>query len=77
MDCRQPGSLSMEFSRQDYWKGLPFPPSGDPPDPGTEPVSPKSPILQVGSLPLEPLGKPQVLLQDRASCGRQFLIVSQ
>ena len=52
----------MEFFRQDYWKGLPFPPSGDLPDPGIKPVSPKSPILQVGSLPLEPLGKPLLLL---------------
>ena len=30
----------MEFSRQDYWSGLPFPSPGDPPDPGTEPESP-------------------------------------
>ena len=28
----------MGFSRQDDWSGLPFPPPGDPPDPGTEPV---------------------------------------
>ena len=32
--------LSMGFSRQEHWSGLPFPPSGDLPDPGTEPVSP-------------------------------------
>ena len=31
--------LSMGFSRQDYWNGLPFPPPGDLPDPGIEPVS--------------------------------------
>ena len=30
-------SLSMEFFRQDYWRGLPFPASGDLPDPGVEP----------------------------------------
>ena len=30
---------SMEFSRQEYWSGLPFPPPGDLPDPGIEPVS--------------------------------------
>jgi len=30
----------MEFSRQEYWSGLPFPPPGDLPDPGIEPVSP-------------------------------------
>ena len=33
------GPLSMEFSRQEYWSGLPFPSLGDPPDPGIEPVS--------------------------------------
>jgi len=30
----------MEFSRQDYWGGLPFPPPGDFPDPGIKPTSP-------------------------------------
>ena len=29
--------LSMGFSRQEYWSGLPYPPSGDLPNPGTEP----------------------------------------
>ena len=33
-------SLSMEFSRQEYWSGLPFPSPGDLPDPGIKPVSP-------------------------------------
>jgi len=32
--------LFMEFSRQEYWSGLPFPPPGDLPDPGIKPVSP-------------------------------------
>ena len=32
--------LSMEFSRQEYWNGLPFPSPGDLPDPGIEPRSP-------------------------------------
>ena len=32
--------LSMEFSRQEYWSGLPFPSPGDLPDPGIEPRSP-------------------------------------
>ena len=32
--------LSMQFSRQEYWSGVPFPSPGDPPDPGTEPGSP-------------------------------------
>ena len=36
MDCSPLGILSMEFSRQGYWNGLPFPPPGDLPNPGTE-----------------------------------------
>ena len=32
--------LSMGFSRQEYWSGLPCPPPGDLPDPGIEPASP-------------------------------------
>ena len=32
--------LSMEFSRQEYWNGLPFPLPGDLPDPGIEPAAP-------------------------------------
>ena len=42
----------MGFSRQEYWSGLPGPPPGDLPDPGTEPLSPVSPALQADSLPL-------------------------
>ena len=37
--------LSMEFSRQEYWSGLPCPPPGDLPDPGFEPASHSSPAL--------------------------------
>ena len=44
----------MEFSRQEYWSGLPFPSPGDIPDPGIEPGSP---ALQVEALPSELLGK--------------------
>ena len=51
--CQAP--LSMEFSRQEYWRGLPFPSPGDRPNPGIEP---RSPILQADSLPSEPPGKP-------------------
>ena len=39
--------LSMGFSRQEYWSGLPCPP-GDLPDPGIEPASPASPALAGG-----------------------------
>ena len=37
--------MSMGFSRQEYWNGLPFPPQGDLPDPGMGPISPLSPTL--------------------------------
>ena len=48
--------LSMGFSRQEYWSGLPFPTLGDLPDPD----KPLSPSLQVVSLPLTHLGFPLV-----------------
>ena len=52
-------SLSMGFSKQEYWNGLPFPPPGGLPDPGIEPMSPESPALQqADSLPTELPGKP-------------------
>ena len=47
--------LSMGFSRQGYWSGVPFPSPGDLPDPGIEPGSP---ALQADALPSEPPGKP-------------------
>ena len=46
---------SMEFSRQEYQGGLPFPSPGDLPNPGIEP---RSPALQADTLPSEPPGKP-------------------
>ena len=45
--------LSMGFSRQEYWSGLPFPSPGDLPNPGIEPGSP---VLQADALPSEPPG---------------------
>ena len=58
-DCIMPGSsLSMGCSRQEYWRGLPFPSPGDLPGSGTEP---RSPTLQADALPSEPPGKPRVL----------------
>ena len=45
--------LSMGFSRQGYWSGLPFPSPGDLPDQGIEP---RSPALQADALPSEPPG---------------------
>ena len=50
MDCSH-ASLSVEFSRQEYWSGLPFPSLGDLPNPGIEP---RPSALQAESLPSEP-----------------------
>ena len=49
--------LSMEFPRQEYWSGLPFPPPGDLLDPGVEPTSPGSPTLAGRFFTTEPPGK--------------------
>ena len=54
--CQAP--LSMEFSRQEYWGGLPFPPPRDLPNTGMEPKSLTSSALAVDSLPLSHLGSP-------------------
>ena len=58
--------LSMGFSRQENWSGLPYSPPGDLPDPG---IKPRPPALQAGSLPSELPGwcqKVRVLLQSEA-----------
>ena len=47
--------LSMGFSRQEYWSGLPFPSPGDLPNTG---IKPGSPTLQADALTSEPPGKP-------------------
>ena len=60
-------SLSMGFSRQEYWSGLPFPSPGDLPEPGIEP---RSPALQADSLLSEPQGK-QINLH-KFTCSIQF-----
>ena len=60
--------LSMGFSRQEYWSGLPLPSPGDLPYPGIEPGSP---ALQADSLPSEPPGEPRNSLDSskwRMSC---------
>ena len=49
------GPLSMEFSRREYWSGLPFPPSGDFSDPGIKPVTP---TITGGFFTTEPPAKP-------------------
>ena len=55
------GPLSLGFSRQEYWSGLPCPLPGDLLDPGIEPVSLSLLHWQAGSLPLVPLGKPIIV----------------
>ena len=52
MDYSPPDPLSMGFSRQEYWSGLPCPSPGDFPDPEIKPMSPVSPELQADSLSL-------------------------
>ena len=61
--------LSMGFSKQECWSGLPFPSPGDLPDPGIEPGSPS---LQADALPSEPPGKPQIL-QDNIKISTYLL----
>ena len=51
----------MEFSRQEYWSGLPFSSPGNLPNPGIEP---RSPALQADALPSEPSEKPHFPSQD-------------
>ena len=58
--CQTP--LSRAFPKQEYWSGLPFPSSGDLPDPGIKPVSP---ALQADSLPLNHQGSSMVPLDKR------------
>ena len=52
MDRGPQAPLSMGFSRQEYWSGLPFPPPEDLPDPGIKPMCPGTIALQANSLPL-------------------------
>ena len=57
--------LSMGFSRQEYWAGLPFPSPGDFPDPGIEP---RSPTLASGFFTAEPAGKLECMDGLRQIC---------
>ena len=66
------GPLSMGFSRQEYWSGLPCPAPGDLPDPGINPVSPTSPALLGGIFTTSALGKPGAL----ELCGKEYTIPS-
>ena len=67
-------ALSVGFSRQEYWSGLPCPPPGDLPDPGTEPASLGFPALQAVSLLSEPLvGEEMNVKGIRSSVSSRFL----
>ena len=59
MNCSPQAPLSMGFSRQEYWSGLPCPLPGDLLHPRIEPKSHVAPALWADSLPLVPPGKPQ------------------
>ena len=63
-DCSLPAPLSMGLSRQEYWSGLPCPPSRDLPEPAIKPASSE---LQADSLPLSHLGSPIKLSVDNKS----------
>ena len=56
--------LSMGFSRQECWSGLPFPSPGDLPDPG---IKPRSPALRADALPSEPPGKHCIVMFQTGS----------
>ena len=56
--CQAP--LSVGFPRQEYWRGLLFPPPVSLPNPGIEPASPVSPALAGGASTIVPPGKPAV-----------------
>ena len=62
--------LSVGFSRQESWGGLPFPPPGDPPNPGMEPPSLWSPALAEGVFSTVPPGKPCSLRQTKSKQAR-------
>ena len=56
MDCSLPSPVSMEFSMEEYWSGLPFPTPGYLPNPGIEPASLESPAFSGGYFTTEPPG---------------------
>ena len=71
----------MEFSRQKYWSGWPFPTPGDLPDPGIEPTSLASPALAGGFFTTDLPGKPEVYTPSKSSYGwlytEKFYLISK
>ena len=71
--CQAP--LSMKFSGQEYWSGLPCPPPGDPPDPGIKPVSPAASTVQADSSPLSHQGSPSLYIFELKFTYLKFTIL--
>ena len=71
MDYSHQALLSMEFSKQGCWSGLPFPPPADLPDPGIELETPESPALAGGFITTESPGKP---LKRQSLCYVVFIL---
>ena len=64
----------MAFSRPEYWNGYPFPSPGDLPNTG---MKPRSPALQVDSLPAEPQGKPKNIGVGSLSLLQQIFLIQE
>ena len=76
MYCSLPGSSVMEFSRQEYWSGLPFPPPGDLSYPEIKPKSPVAPALAGGFFVTEPPGKPEIYLFNKFNVYKAALLIT-
>ena len=70
MACQ--ASLSVGFPSKEYWSGLPFPSTGDLPEPGIEP---RSPALQADALPSEPPEKGTIILRLVQTSYLEFVCV--
>ena len=65
----QQAPLSMEFFRQEYWSGLPFPSPGDLP---YSEIKPRSPALQTDCLPSETPRKQRIKYSVKQHCGCKY-----
>ena len=75
MDYSLPGSLSMEFSRQEDWSGLPFPTPGDLSDPEIEPMSLVAPALAGGYFTTAPSGKPILAIRPQLTTTEKYILL--
>ena len=66
MNCGLSAPLSIGFPRQEYWSGLPIPPSGDLSDLGIQPMSPAAPALADRFFTTEPPAKPHIVSYSNA-----------